>query len=126
MVGAPWIDGRRLADALAARRIPGVAFVPIEFRPEASKFAGEACRGVNVAITDRRLFEPVRVGLEIAAALRRMHPDEWEGEKVGVLLLNRAVLDSLLRGNDPDGVIALAETQITAFARRRSPHLLYE
>jgi len=125
-VGAPWIDGRRLADALAARRIPDVAFVPITFTPASSKFAGEACGGVNVAITDRDAFEPVRVGLEIAAALRRLYPDDWEGEKVGVLLLNRGVLDALLQGTDPDEMIPLAEAQITAFARRRSPHLLYE
>ena len=126
VVGAPWVDGRRLADALAARRIPGVAFVPIEFRPEASKFAGEPCRGVNVAITDRRLLEPVRVGLEIATALRRLHPNAWQAEKLGVLLLNRGVLDSLVRGIDPDEVLAMANAGVAEFARRRSPHLLYE
>ncbi len=126
VVGAPWIDGRRLADALVARRIPGVAFVPILFTPTSSKFAGEVCRGVNVAITDRRVFEPVRVGLEIAAAVRRLHPAEWEAEKVAVLLLNRGVLEALVRGTDPDEVIALATSGITEFARRRSPHLLYE
>jgi len=125
-VGAPWIDGRRLADALAARRIPGVAFVPVTFTPDSSKFAGESCRGVNVAITDRRLFEPVRVGLEIAVAIRRLHPDEWEAEKVAVLLLNKGVLDALLRGTDPDQVMALANAGIADFARRRSPHLLYD
>jgi uncharacterized protein YbbC (DUF1343 family)/CubicO group peptidase (beta-lactamase class C family) len=126
VVGAPWIDGRRLAEALAARRIPGVAFVPIEFHPEASKFAGEACRGVNVAITDRDTFEPVRVGLEIAAALRRMHPDEWEAEKVGVLLLNRGVLDAILASADPDRVLAVAAVGLADFSGRRQPHLLYE
>jgi uncharacterized protein YbbC (DUF1343 family) len=126
VVGAPWIDGRRLADALAARRIPGVAFVPIAFTPTSSKFAGEVCRGVNVAITDRRVFEPVRVGLEIAAALRRMHPDEWEAEKVGVLLLNRGVLDAILQGTDADGAITLANAGVAEFSRRREPHLLYE
>jgi uncharacterized protein YbbC (DUF1343 family) len=126
VVGAPWIDGRRLADALAARRIPGVAFVPIAFTPTSSKFAGEPCRGVNIAITDRRVFEPVRVGLEIAAALRRMHPDEWEAEKVGVLLLNRGVLDAILQGTDADGAITLANAGVAEFSRRREPHLLYE
>ncbi len=126
VVGAPSIDGRRLAEALVARRIPGVAFVPIAFTPASSKFAGEACRGVNVAITDRDAFEPVRVGLEIAASLRRLHPEEWEAEKVGVLLLNQAVLDSLVRGADIDAAIALANAGIAEFARRRSPHLIYD
>src|SRR5262249_37326241 len=32
-VGAPWIDGRMLADALNARQIPGVRFYPVRFTP---------------------------------------------------------------------------------------------
>jgi len=42
------------------------------------------------------------------------------------LLLNRGVLDALLKGNDPDGVIVLANGGITEFSRRRAPHLLYQ
>ena len=53
VIGAPWLDGRVLADALAARRIPGVGFVPIRFTPSASKFKGEQCGGVNIVVTDR-------------------------------------------------------------------------
>ncbi|MFY7952518.1 MAG: exo-beta-N-acetylmuramidase NamZ domain-containing protein, partial [Armatimonadaceae bacterium] len=46
VVGAPWIDGRLLADELAGRAIPGVAIVPVSFTPDASRFAGERCGGV--------------------------------------------------------------------------------
>ena len=37
---------------LNAAAVPGTRFVPIRFTPAASKFAGEACQGVNVIITD--------------------------------------------------------------------------
>ena len=38
VVGAPWIDGQRLANYLNARRIPGVRFVPVRFTPKSSVF----------------------------------------------------------------------------------------
>jgi uncharacterized protein YbbC (DUF1343 family)/NADH pyrophosphatase NudC (nudix superfamily) len=99
VIGAPWLDGRVLADALAARRIPGVGFVPIRFTPSASKFKGEPCGGVNIAVTDRAVLDPVRVGLEISVALRQLYPKEWEAEKIATLLLHRSTLDAILAGD---------------------------
>jgi len=126
VIGAPWLDGRALAAALAARRIPGVGFVPVRFTPSASTFKGEPCSGVNIAITERAAFDPVRVGLEIAVALRRLHPAEWRPEKLATLLLNRGTLESLMTGDDADAVLATARAGLDDFARRRMPHLLYD
>jgi uncharacterized protein YbbC (DUF1343 family) len=67
VIGAPWLDGRKLAAALASRNIPGVTFVPVAFTPASSKFAEKPCGGVNIIITDRERFEPLRTG-----ASRRM------------------------------------------------------
>ncbi|MFM7184343.1 MAG: exo-beta-N-acetylmuramidase NamZ domain-containing protein [Planctomycetota bacterium] len=126
VVGAPWLDGRALADALAARRIPGVAFVPVRFTPRASKFSGQECGGVNVAITDRGAIDPVRVGLEIAVAIRRLHPREWEAAKLDVLLLHRATLDAILAGESADAVLEKGCDGVREFAGRRGECLLYE
>lgn len=126
VVGAPWVDGPVLANALAARNIPGVTFVPVRFRPRASKFADEECGGVNVVIIDRRLFDPVRTGLEIAAVLRRLHRDEWQPEKLAVLLLNQRTLERILAGDDSAAMLDAAAEDLTGFARRQTPHLLYE
>ncbi|MCC7123220.1 MAG: DUF1343 domain-containing protein, partial [Acidobacteria bacterium] len=52
-LGAPWIDGPRLADTLNARRLPGVRFYPIAFTPTTSKYEGERCQGVFIVVTDR-------------------------------------------------------------------------
>ncbi|MBU6309929.1 MAG: DUF1343 domain-containing protein [Planctomycetes bacterium] len=126
VLGAPWLDGRPLADALAARKIPGVAFVPIRFTPAASKFKGESCGGINIAVTDRAMLDPVRVGLEIAVALRRLHPEKWEIEKVDLLLLHKATLDAIRDGKGADAVLETARDGLKEFGRRRQPHLLYQ
>ncbi|MFM7205741.1 MAG: exo-beta-N-acetylmuramidase NamZ domain-containing protein [Planctomycetaceae bacterium] len=126
VVGAPWLDGLALADALAARRIPGVAFVPIRFTPRSSKHAGTECGGVTIAITDRGALDPVRVGLEIAVAIRRLHPQEWEVGKLDVLLLHTPTLDAIRTDASADAVLEQSRDGLKEFARRRGEWLLYE
>src|SRR5262249_26858508 len=43
LVGAPWLDGRLLARALAAEGLPGVSFREAWFRPTFHKWGGETC-----------------------------------------------------------------------------------
>ena len=125
VLGAPWLDGRALADALAARRIPGVAFVPIRFTPRASKFSGQECGGISIAVTDRAMLDPVRVGLEIAVALRQVSPQEWQPEKLDVLVLHKATLEAICSGEPADAVLESARHGVKEFARRRGEWLLY-
>ena len=125
VLGAPWLDGRALADALAARRIPGVAFVPIRFTPRASKFSGQECGGISIAVTDRAMLDPVRVGLEIAVALRQVSPQDWQPEKLDVLLLHKATLEAIRSGEPADAVLESARHGVKEFARRRGEWLLY-
>ena len=75
-IGAPWIDGVALADAMNARALPGIRFYPVRFTPTTSKYANEACGGVFMIVTDRLALHPVRVGVEIAAMLQKTVRDE--------------------------------------------------
>jgi uncharacterized protein YbbC (DUF1343 family) len=125
VVGAPWMSGRDLAAALSEEGLAAVAFVPIEFTPSASKFAGERCGGVNVIITDRGQFEPLRVGLAIAGQLRRLYPDEWRAEAYLRLLGDRAVFDHVLRGARLGQVEDLFAGELESFRQRREQYLLY-
>ncbi len=75
-IGAPWIDGRALAATLNARNLPGIRFYPVAFTPTSSKYANEPCAGVFMVISNRSALQPVRLGLEIAAALWKAHGDQ--------------------------------------------------
>ncbi|HKE01636.1 MAG TPA: exo-beta-N-acetylmuramidase NamZ domain-containing protein, partial [Planctomycetota bacterium] len=59
VVGAPWIDGARLARELAARAIPGVRFAPTTFTPASSKHANASCSGVRITLVNRRALDAV-------------------------------------------------------------------
>src|SRR3954465_2644964 len=67
LIGAPWIDGDRFADAMNRRRLPGVFFRPAFFEPTFHKHARETCGGCQVHVTDRSTFQPVRVAVELIA-----------------------------------------------------------
>jgi len=126
VLGAPWIDGVRLATALNEARLPGVAFVPVRFTPDASKHANEECGGINILVTDRGAFRPVVVGLTIAHLLRKHHPEEWDTKSLDRLLIERPVADAILAGTPPAEIEKVYAAELEEFVGRRGKHLLYE
>lgn len=123
--GAPWMDGRRVWRALCEREVPGASFVPRAFVPSASRFARERCDGVEVLVTDRDRLESVSLGIEIAAALRDLHADEWRLQEYERLVANRGTLDALRRGAAAAGIAVEWRAGIADFRARRRRHLLY-
>jgi uncharacterized protein YbbC (DUF1343 family) len=126
VIGAPWLDGRNLAAELNARAVAGVSFVPIEFTPTSSKFANQPCGGINIVITSRDRFEPLRTGFEIAAALRRLYPNDWDAKAYDRLLGNERTLQAILEGKDAEPILESSREGVDRFLRRRSKYLLYE
>ncbi len=123
--GAPWLDGSRLAMLLNEQGLPGVRFVPLEFTPTSSKFAGEKCSGVLILITDRAVFKPCRMGMEIASALLRLHPREWDTARMDVLLDNADTLARLKAGETPVQIEQSWQAKLEEFRKRRASFLLY-
>jgi uncharacterized protein YbbC (DUF1343 family) len=126
LIGAPWLDGIELAARLNAAGLAGVRFVPLRFTPTSSKFAGQACGGVNILITDRARFDPLRTGLEIARQLRLLHRDPWDAPAYDRLLANRRVLDAVLEARPVAEIEALYRGELDEFIARRAQFLLYE
>ena len=125
LVGAPWIDPQSLAEALNSRNIPGVRFVPVRFKPSTSVFKDQDCGGVNLIITDRARFRPVTTGIEIAVALRRLYPSQWEVDKYLRLLVNANTLERLKSGSSADEIIRWWAKDLADYERARAPVLLY-
>ena len=124
-LGAPWIDGSRLAQVLNARHLPGVRFYPVQFRPQASVYSGEMCGGVFMLVTDRDALRPVRLGAEIAAALFRLHGAKYEIRETWKLFGSREQLEALRAGADPAEIAARWRSDEAAWRLRRAPYLIY-
>jgi uncharacterized protein YbbC (DUF1343 family) len=125
LIGAPWLDGQRFAARLRALELPGVRFVPVRFTPDASKFAGEECGGVNIIITNWDTFRPLPIGLEIARNLRLRYPHAWNVAAYGRLLGNRAVLQMVTEARPVAEIEAAYGPALEEFIQRRSQYLLY-
>lgn len=125
VIGAPWLDGSRLALVLEARRIAAVTFTPIHFTPAASVYAGQLCGGIRLTVTDRETLRPVALGIEIAVALRDLYPADWDRSKWNVLLANRKAFDLLRSGATADQIAASWRKELGEFRGRAAPYLLY-
>jgi uncharacterized protein YbbC (DUF1343 family) len=134
LVGAPWIDGRRLADALNRLELAGVRFRPAVFQPAAHKWAGQRCGGVQLHATDRRAFRPVTAGLHVLATVRALYPDRFawrqgseEGERPHIDLLSGTdrVRLGLDHGASVADLVASWAAELDQFARNCRPYRLY-
>ena len=136
LIGAPWIDGDRLADAMNARRLPGVHFRSVFFEPTFQKHARQTCGGCQVHVLDRRSFQPVRTAVELIAEFRRQGPSafgwreppyEYEHDKwpIDILYGSDALRATVDRGEDIADLVAAWARDEDAFRKLREKYLLY-
>jgi uncharacterized protein YbbC (DUF1343 family) len=126
LVGAPWMDGNALAAFLNRRRIPGVRFLPVAFTPSSSTHANQRCGGVKIIVVERERLDSPLLGIELAAALRKLYPKEFEVQRVNDLLANEAAFKALLAGEDPRRISRHWRGPLTRFQKIRRRYLLYK
>ncbi|MGA3328823.1 MAG: exo-beta-N-acetylmuramidase NamZ domain-containing protein [Terriglobia bacterium] len=125
MVGAPWIDGRALAAYLNGKKIQGVRFVPMDFKPLSGIYSGEVCHGVQFVLIDRQALEPTEMGVEFLAALWRLSPQNFKLDGTLHLVGSRKVLESILTGESPSRIWYDWQEDLEKFKTVRAQYLLY-
>jgi uncharacterized protein YbbC (DUF1343 family) len=127
LVGAPWLDGRRLAAELNRLRLPGVRFRAASFRPAASKYAGEDCSGIAFHVTDADAFEPVEAAVALLSTVRRLHPDElqFRAESFDRLAGGPRLRETIEGGKAAREIAAEWQEGLRAYVERRRGYLLY-
>ena len=135
ILGAPWLDGQRLAGLLAGR-VPGVSWRPLVFQPAFHKHAGSTCGGVQIHVVDREAFRPFACGLAFLWAARQLEPRRfaWREEPYE-FVSDRPALDLLtgwpqLRqaiddGRDPLQLQEDWTGELERYRQRRLAWLLY-
>ena len=126
IVGAPWIKSTELAAYLNARLISGVRFVPTEFTPTSSTNAGKLCGGVQVMVVNREILDSPELGIELAAALHKLYPGEFEISKMNALLANQGAFVALQNGRDPRRIAEDWRDGLEKFLPVRAKYLLYQ
>jgi len=125
VLGAPWIDAETLTAELNGRNVPGVRFEATRFTPTDGPYTKQSCPGVKIQMTDRASFRSVRMGLEIADALHRLYPEQFQLQKVITLLGSQTTIDRLSSGDAPRDIIASWSDALDKFREMREKYLLY-
>ncbi len=135
LVGAPWIDGERLAADLNGRALPGVWIEPATFTPVATPldpdppYDSQTVNGIRIEVTDQSVVQPVELGIHLFEAVK--------AQAVADALVARPEMLDLLAGSDrlrhafdsgvgADAIIAGWADELSAFATLRQPYLLYD
>jgi len=123
--GAPWIASHALAAYLNARRVQGVRFLPVDFKPLSSTYANQVCHGVQVLLIDRQALDSPALGIEITAALWKLYPNDFQLEKTLGLIGARSVLAAIKSGEDPHRIVFEWQGALEQFRAVRAKYLLY-
>ena len=127
LLGAPWIDAVKLADALNKANLPGVRFRPVHFTPTFSKYQGVLCNGVQVHVLDRQAFNPVVAGLTAIETIRELYPKEFEFKKAHFdnLIGNDWVREDIEKDVPVSEIRARWQAPLSRFEQVRRKYLLY-
>ena len=125
LLGAPWIESRKLAAHLNERKIQGVRFLPVEFTPRSGPFKGQVCHGISLVLLDRQALNSPELGVELVAALYRLFPQDFQIDKTLTLVGARGVLAAIKKGHDPGSIVRRSYEAREPFRRMREKYLLY-
>lgn len=134
--GAPWVNGKKLAEHLNNYGLEGVEFRPTTFVPDSivdgikiypPKFLGEKVNGVEMIITNRDNFKSAEAGIYILHALKTLYPEkfEWRKQRIDGLLGTSDVREQLDAGTHPKEIIEKWQSDLDSFRKKREKYLLY-
>ncbi len=126
IVGAPWLKGQETADYLNALKIPGVKALARRFRPTDAPLKDQDCDGLDIQLTDRDKLDSVRMGLEIVAAVIKLHPGKYDPKTRMTIIGSDAAAARLANGESGSAVNASLAADITAFKKTREKYLIYK
>jgi uncharacterized protein YbbC (DUF1343 family) len=137
LIGAPWVtDPDGFADQLNAVSLPGVHFRPHAFEPTFQKHARVTCGGVQMHVTNRRIFPAVEAGVVLIEAFRNADPSafarrqppyeyEYVIPPIDILSGSAGMREALEHGVSAREIAAEWQSGVEAFLPLRAMFLMY-
>lgn len=131
IIGTPWLDGFKIANIMNELKLDGVKFRPIFFTPTFSKYAGKLCEGVQIHVTDRKTYKPVKTALFLYKIIKQESKNKFqfitfEGKKL-VYGIDLLAGDSILRKNEIDvnKIYKQWQEEVVKFKKLKKRYHLY-
>jgi uncharacterized protein YbbC (DUF1343 family) len=100
LIGAPWLDGERLARDLDALGLPGFTPRAVTFVPTFHKHAGQRCEGVQIHPTDVGRFRPMACYLALVTLAHAQAPERFRFRTERYEFVDDVPAFDLLTGSD--------------------------
>jgi uncharacterized protein YbbC (DUF1343 family) len=137
LFGAPYWKHEPILAVLTKTDLPGCCLRPLIFEPTSGKWAGEACTGFHLHVTDKRVFKPYRTSLALLQTVYTLYPDdfsyksppyEYEFEKLPMdcILGDQDVRKKLEQGTALKQLEDEWSDALAAFDHKRRNYFLYE
>lgn len=129
LIGAPFIDADDLCEKVRALNLPGIKVRPAHFTPSFSKHQGQTCHGIEIFLTDKEKFIPVRSGYQIFNIIRTYEGFEFlkpfkEGLNPMINLLTGG--EDVKNGTPLDEIFKQFEKDEHTFTTMKKRYHLYE
>ena len=133
LVGAPWANGRALANYLNSRDLAGVFFRPIAYRPATADTTSLLYEGVQIHILDRDKINFTKVELAIMAALVHVFPEyniftRAKPDRIAMfdkVLGTDEIRHQLMAGVPVDEILRGIDQERAMFMIKREKYLIY-
>jgi uncharacterized protein YbbC (DUF1343 family) len=98
IAGAPWMNGKIVANLFNQIGLEDVKAKPISFKPSEGKYKDELCEGIEFIIQESNYFQPVSNGLLLINLIKSIYPKQfkWANYSTAVNPKGEYHLDKLL------------------------------
>lgn len=131
-IGAPYIDGQKLAKAFNQRNITGVLARPTSFIPTYQKHEGKVCGGIQLHVVDRYQLHSLEVGLYMLEVIADMYPKSFQFLKnendryfFDLLAGTKRLKRYIIEGRSSD-FLKECKDHLRSFNILKEPYLLYK
>lgn len=137
LFGAPFFDHDTILRRIGqCADLPGCYLRPLIFEPTASKWAGQACKGFQLHITDPATFRPYRTTLTLLQVVMTLYPEnfaykpppyeyEYERLPLDLILGDSQVRHDLEQGKSIIDIENSWQDDLQAFEKLRRQVFLY-
>ncbi|GEN89263.1 exo-beta-N-acetylmuramidase NamZ family protein [Oceanobacillus sojae] len=130
-IGAPFIDGQKLAKVYNDKKIPGVLARPVSFVPTYQKHEGEPCSGVQLHIENRNKLHSLKAGLALVETIANLYPNQFQfiqnenGKYFFDLLAGTKRLRKYILDGEAESYLEESQQELELFKKMRKKYLLY-
>lgn len=128
LLGAPWMDGKAVAEKLKFLDLPGLQIRAARFKPTRDLYQGQTCSGIRIEVADRDAARPHDLFVHLMLILLEQHRDQFkvrwnEMERVWGSGRLKEMID---QGQTTEAILEVTHQKAAAFQDAVQPYLLYK